>query len=59
MPDRIICGRLLVGAGSDTYDPVCILNPGHRGICRPLCRCCDNPAEAFATACAACADVFE
>lgn len=29
-----ICGRLLVGLGSDTYDPLCILPEGHAGLCK-------------------------
>jgi hypothetical protein len=29
------CGRLLVGQGSDTYDPLCVLPVGHEGVCRP------------------------
>ena len=29
------CGRLLVGQGDDTYDPICWLPKGHEGICRP------------------------
>lgn len=27
------CGRLLVGQGDDTYDPICVLPSGHTGIC--------------------------
>lgn len=30
-----VCGRLLVGQGSDTYDPLCVLPAGHVGICEP------------------------
>lgn len=30
-----ICGRLLVGQGDDTYDPMCVLPAGHAGICKP------------------------
>lgn len=30
-----ICGRLLVGQGSDTYDPLCVLPAGHAGVCKP------------------------
>jgi hypothetical protein len=33
--DEPICGRLLVGQGDDTYDPVCVLPPNHTGACRP------------------------
>lgn len=29
------CGRLLVGQGDDTYDPLCRLPLGHEGPCRP------------------------
>lgn len=29
------CGRLLVGQGSDTYDPLCVLPAGHDGLCKP------------------------
>lgn len=29
------CGRLLVGQGSDTYDPLCVLPAGHAGVCKP------------------------
>lgn len=31
----ILCGRLLVGQGSDTYDPMCTRSRGHEGVCRP------------------------
>lgn len=30
-----MCGRLLVGQGDDTYDPLCVLPAGHDGLCRP------------------------
>lgn len=33
-PDPI-CGRLLIGQGSDTYDPLCVRPPGHDGLCKP------------------------
>jgi hypothetical protein len=29
------CGRLLVGQGGDTWDPLCVLPKGHTGRCRP------------------------
>lgn len=29
------CGRLLIGQGSDTSDPLCTLPSGHSGRCRP------------------------
>lgn len=29
-----ICGRVLVGQGSDVSDPLCVLPRGHRGGCR-------------------------
>jgi hypothetical protein len=29
------CGRLLVGQGTDTWDPLCALPRGHEGPCRP------------------------
>lgn len=37
VPTRIliICGRLLVGRGSDRYDPLCTLDAGHEGPCCP------------------------
>lgn len=35
MDDEPICGRLLVGQGDDTYDPLCVLKPGHDGACKP------------------------
>lgn len=28
------CNRTMVGSGGDTYDPVCELPEGHRGLCR-------------------------
>jgi len=28
------CGRLMVGSGTDTYDPTCELPAGHDGACR-------------------------
>lgn len=28
------CGRLLLGSGTDTYDPVCELPVGHAGACK-------------------------
>jgi hypothetical protein len=33
--DNPDCGRLLVGQGDDTYDPVCLRPLGHEGPCRP------------------------
>lgn len=27
------CKRLMVGSGTDTYDPICDLPEGHRGPC--------------------------
>lgn len=29
-----LCGRIMVGAGGDTYDPLCVLPDGHRGDCK-------------------------
>jgi NTP pyrophosphatase (non-canonical NTP hydrolase) len=29
------CGRVLVGQGTDTYDPLCIRPAGHPGVCQP------------------------
>jgi hypothetical protein len=29
------CGRLLVGQGGETWDPVCIREAGHPGACQP------------------------
>jgi hypothetical protein len=29
------CGRVLVGQGGDTWDPVCRLGEGHEGACLP------------------------
>lgn len=28
-----VCGRLLVGRGTDTADPMCLLPAGHRSVC--------------------------
>lgn len=28
------CGRIMVGSGTDTYDPICELISGHRGSCK-------------------------
>ena len=28
------CGSLMVGSGTDTYDPVCELPEGHKGPCK-------------------------
>jgi DNA-binding MarR family transcriptional regulator len=33
-----ICGRVLVGRGSDTYDPLCVEDAGHDGPCAPETR---------------------
>lgn len=33
MPD--VCGRVLVGRGSDTFDPCCVLPAGHKEPCKP------------------------
>jgi hypothetical protein len=33
--DDETCGRLLVGQGDDTYDPLCVLLKGHAGVCEP------------------------
>lgn len=29
------CGCVLVGQGTDTYDPLCIRPAGHPGVCQP------------------------
>lgn len=29
-----MCGRIMVGSGSDTYDPICELPEGHKRACR-------------------------
>lgn len=44
-----LCGRVLVGQGDDTYDPLCVLPAGHSGSCRPQqaeqpCAFCGAPA---------------
>jgi hypothetical protein len=31
---RPVCGRIMVGSGTDTYDPVCELPEGHDGPCK-------------------------
>ena len=28
------CGRVMVGSGTDTYDPICQLPKGHDGSCK-------------------------
>ena len=28
------CGRVMVGSGTDTYDPICQLPAGHGGECK-------------------------
>lgn len=28
------CGRIMVGSGTDTYDPLCVLPEGHGGQCK-------------------------
>ncbi len=35
-PTDTVCGRLMVGRGSDTYDPMCQLPHGHEGSCRAV-----------------------
>lgn len=30
----LACGRLMLGSGSDTYDPCCELPDGHTGACK-------------------------
>lgn len=30
----LACGRLMLGSGSDTYDPICELPAGHAGVCK-------------------------
>ena len=30
-----VCGRLLVGQGTDTWDPECTLPARHAGLCQP------------------------
>lgn len=32
--DPPICARVLVGQGADSWDPLCVLEPGHAGACR-------------------------
>lgn len=32
--DLAVCGRIMVGRGTDTYDPVCELDEGHAGACK-------------------------
>lgn len=34
-PADDVCGRLLIGQGDDTYDPLCVLASGHAGRCEP------------------------
>jgi hypothetical protein len=29
-----LCGRIMVGSGTDTYDPLCELPAGHGGMCK-------------------------
>lgn len=29
-----LCGRIMIGSGGDTYDPICVLPDRHRGACR-------------------------
>lgn len=29
-----LCGRIMVGSGPDTYDPICELPEGHTGACK-------------------------
>jgi hypothetical protein len=29
-----VCGRIMVGSGTDTYDPCCELPEGHDGMCK-------------------------
>jgi hypothetical protein len=29
-----LCGRIMVGSGTDSYDPVCVLASGHLGSCK-------------------------
>jgi hypothetical protein len=42
MPDSV-CGRILVGQGDDTYDPLCQRRKGHNGSCSPEpCPTCDG-----------------
>lgn len=33
MREPNLCGRVMVGQGDDTYDPVCVLAVGHEGLC--------------------------
>lgn len=33
--EPMACGRVLVGRGTDTYDPLCIRPAGHPGVCQP------------------------
>jgi hypothetical protein len=33
-PLALQCGRMMVGSGGDTYDPICELPTGHDGRCR-------------------------
>lgn len=33
--ERRTCGRLLVGQGTDTWDPLCRLPIGHKEECKP------------------------
>lgn len=33
-PPAQICGRVMVGSGTDTYDPSCELSAGHSGSCK-------------------------
>lgn len=28
------CGRIMIGSGTDTYDPICDLPDGHDGCCK-------------------------
>jgi hypothetical protein len=36
------CDRLLVGQGTDVWDPLCVLDAGHTGVCKPACEQCEG-----------------
>jgi hypothetical protein len=36
MPDGSRCGRIMVGSGTDAYDPTCDLPEGHKGVCKSV-----------------------
>lgn len=47
------CDRIMVGEGTDTYDPTCDLPAGHKGVCQSTAAISQNRLEWICSGCGA------